>query len=133
MAPWIVSRSPRGGLSLPLPLAGEGWGGGSLRMGTRGESPPPPRVARHPPPQAGEGEGEPRPFCPQSGLTTLAEARPDPSNCAKQQEDEREAPAICGCASLNWQRRRAPRRGWRARGLGLAGARAKYGFSPKAL
>src|SRR5450432_4138552 len=39
----------------PLPLAGEGWGGGSLSSGTRGESPHPPRFARHPPPQAGEG------------------------------------------------------------------------------
>src|SRR6202165_1849878 len=38
----------------PLPLAGEGWGGGSLGVRTRGESPHPPRVARHPPPQAGE-------------------------------------------------------------------------------
>src|SRR5260370_1095142 len=41
---------------LPLPLAGEGWGGGSLRNGTRGESPHPPRFARHLPPQPGEGQ-----------------------------------------------------------------------------
>src|SRR5260370_8773825 len=41
---------------LPLPLAGEGWGRGSLRNGTRGESPHPPRFARHLPPQAGEGK-----------------------------------------------------------------------------
>jgi hypothetical protein len=39
----------------PLPLAGEGRGGGSISIGTRRESPHPPRVARHPPPQAGEG------------------------------------------------------------------------------
>ena len=34
--------------ALPLPLAGEGRGGSSLNDGIRGESPHPPRSARHP-------------------------------------------------------------------------------------
>src|ERR1700690_4165111 len=42
-------------------LRGEGWGGGSFGNGICGGNPHPPRVARHPPPQAGEGSIAPPP------------------------------------------------------------------------
>src|SRR6476646_7209739 len=51
--------------ALPLPLAGEGWGGGvsAERLPKRRE--PPPDALRRPPPQAGEVEGT----CGQTDLT----------------------------------------------------------------
>ncbi|QOZ20204.1 hypothetical protein XI02_38195 [Bradyrhizobium sp. CCBAU 21365] len=56
MSAWRWSNSGCDGGALPLPLAGEGWGGGSLHESQCGESPHPYRIfdAIRPPPQAGE-------------------------------------------------------------------------------
>src|SRR5882757_10867027 len=56
---WFVNMKPasRTARCGPSPaLAGEGRGGGSRGIGIRGDSPHPPRFARHPPPQARERE-----------------------------------------------------------------------------
>ena len=82
------TRSRVSGAALPLPLAGEGWGGGaSTDARAVGLIPPPAALyrARRPPPQAGEaGQRKPRgedtasraPLTPSAPPSTRASARP---------------------------------------------------------